>query len=1003
MESTMKLGGQSRKEATQPKILLTTRRSTRLGTWNVRTMYEAGKAQQIAAEMKEYHLDILGLCETRWTGTDKCPLASGETILYSGHLEENAPHTEGVGFMLSPRAQRALIEWKAEGPRLISAEFRTQRKEVRLQVIQAYAPTNDKDQEVKDNFYRKLQDTIDQARRKNVIIVMGDFNAKVGNNNRGFEEIMGKHGLGERSENGELFVDICAANDLVIGGTVFPHKRIHKATWVSPDQQTENQIDHICINKIFRRSLKDVRVYRGADVASDHHLLIGDIQLKLKKRQGMGSRRLRYNVELLKDQGTREEFNLVVKNKFQPLETLDEDHDVEETWQMIKTGWTRACEEVLGKRERHHKPWISAGTLKKIGERKRKKDILNRSKTRAAKAEAQVAYTRVAKEVKASIKEDKRNYVEDLAREAEEAAGAGNMRGLYENTKKLSGKYSNTDMPIKDKDGKLLTNEDEQNERWKEHFEGLLNRPRPEEQFDIPPAETDLGVSDEKPSMEEIKQAIKCLKSSKAAGPDGIPPEALKADVETTAGILHGIIGKIWDDEVFPLDWREGFLVKLPKKGDLQECKNYRGIMLLSIPGKVLSRVILERLKEAVDGRLRDEQAGFRPKRACTDQIATLRIIVEQSLEWNSSLYVNFVDYEKAFDSLDREALWKLMRHYGIPDKFVTLIKKMYEGMKCRVLLRGGQLTDPFEVKTGVRQGCLLSPFLFLLAVDWVVRQTTSGRRNGIQWTLFRQLEDLDFADDLALLSHSQNQMQQKTELLSSFSGGIGLRIHSGKTKVLRVNAANAPVTLQETPLEEVDSFTYLGSVINKVGGTDEDIKVRIQKARGAFAMLRNVWAAKELKMDTKLRIFKTNVRSVLLYGCETWRLTNTAARKLQSFTNRCLRIITGIKWFDHVTNTELWERTGQKPVKQIIQERRWKWIGHTLRRPASSITRQALSWNPQGKRKRGRPRATWRREVEAEMKRTGRSWLQLERDAQDRHLWRMIVDGLCSSGSGNG
>jgi hypothetical protein len=185
--------------------------------------------------------------------------------------------------------------------------------------------------------------------------------------------------------------------------------------------------------------------------------------------------------------------------------------------------------------------------------------------------------------------------------------------------------------------------------------------------------------------------------------PNGIPAEALKTVPNTMVEILYKMFAKIWEEEEIPSEWKEGHLIKLPKKGDLGLCSNYRGITLLSVPAKIFNRVILERLKGPVDKKLRDQQAGFRKDRSCTDQIATLRIIIEQSIEWNSPLYINFVDYEKAFDSLDREMLWKLLRHYGVPQKFVKLIRNSYEGMSCRVV-HGGQLTESFRVKTGVKQ-----------------------------------------------------------------------------------------------------------------------------------------------------------------------------------------------------------------------------------------------------------------------------------------------------------
>ncbi|VDP29139.1 unnamed protein product, partial [Schistosoma margrebowiei] len=202
---------------------------------------------------------------------------SGELLLYSGHEEENAPRTQAVALMLSKQAQNALIGWESHGPRIIKASFKTKKEGITMNIIQCYAPTNDYNEDAKDQFYNRLQSIVKKCQTKDLTILMGDFNAKVGTDNTGYEDIMGRHGLGERNENGERFANLCAFNKLVIGGTIFPHKRIHKTTWTSPDHTTQNQIDHICINKTFRRTK------RGADIASDHHLLVAKMKLKLKK------------------------------------------------------------------------------------------------------------------------------------------------------------------------------------------------------------------------------------------------------------------------------------------------------------------------------------------------------------------------------------------------------------------------------------------------------------------------------------------------------------------------------------------------------------------------------------------------------------------------------------------------------------------------------------------------------------------------------------------------
>ena len=160
------------------------------------------------------------------------------------------------------------------------------------------------------------------------------------------------------------------------------------------------------------------------------------------------------------------------------------------------------------------------------------------------------------------------------------------MKDLYDTTRKLTERYKQTDKPIKDKQGKTLTTTEEQLERWAEHFNERLNRPAPEDLPDIPPAAAVLPIKCGKPSRLEIKEQMKILKNRKASGPDGVPAETLKVDITTTTEILCKLFGEIWKKEEVPKDWKEGLLVKLPKKGDLWVCSNYRRFIFLSVPDK---------------------------------------------------------------------------------------------------------------------------------------------------------------------------------------------------------------------------------------------------------------------------------------------------------------------------------------------------------------------------------------------------------------------------------
>ena len=331
----------------------------------------------------------------------------------------------------------------------------------------------------------------------------------------------------------------------------------------------------------------------------------------------------------------------------------------------------------------------------------------------------------------------------------------GRMKTVYDITKKLTNEKRKAVNSVRDKSGQLITEESQRRSGWKEHFEEILNRQEPENSIGQP--NTDeiserVNVKTDYISEGEIRRAMSDMKNRKAPGRDGITVELLKADNIITESILEELFRVIWDTEEIPSGWTKGIIIKIPKKGDLTVCDNSRGVTLLSVPGKIFGKVLINRIKDGVDKELRNEQAGFREGRSTVEQLFILRNIIEQSVEWQAGLHINFVDFEKSLDSVHRESLWNIMRCYGIPDKLIRMVQLLYEDTQCAVIDEGEE-SEWYSVKTGVKQGCSISGFLFLLVLDFVMRKTTKDKDTGLRWKLTTKLEDLDFADDIALLS----------------------------------------------------------------------------------------------------------------------------------------------------------------------------------------------------------------------------------------------------------
>ena len=217
-----------------------------------------------------------------------------------------------------------------------------------------------------------------------------------------------------------------------------------------------------------------------------------------------------------------------------------------------------------------------------------------------------------------------------------------------------------------------------------------------------------------------------------------------------------------------------------------------------------------------------------------------------------------------------------------------------------------GETTEWFQVQSGVKQGCTMLGFLFLLSIDWVMSRTTEGRRTGIRWKLNSVLEDLDFADGIALLSSRYVDIEDKTNGLVDEAARVGLKINAKKSKVMRINARNDQrMKVNDEQVDGVEEFLYLGALLDKEGGATKDIQQRLSKARQTFYRLRRIWDRSEISRKTKVQLFKTIVKAVLMYGCEAWKLTKAEAKKLDAFQYKMHETDTENKVAtDHLTPT---------------------------------------------------------------------------------------------------
>ena len=887
----------------------------------------------MARVLSALRIDIAALSETRLADEGKLEeVGGGFTFFWSGRSESEACQAE-VGFAIRTELAKTL----QTNPVGISDRIMTLRmkmdteKELYTTLISAYAPTLTNPDDVKEHFYDDLRRVLTKVPPNDKLLLLGDFNARVGRNVDAWQHVIGHHGMGNVNSNGLLLLTLCSEFQLTITNTLFQLSNQYKGTWQHPRSKNWHMIDFVITRQKDRSDVKITRAHRGTECWSDHRLIRSKLKYSLPstKRRSKRSLPRKVNVSLLKDPTKVKELEDNLNNKLEAVTISD---DIESSWKQLKEVLSNVSKEVLGFPKRKGEDWFDendAETMKLIKSMHETHKIYMNSKSSRTKKHA---YLQTKSLVQKRLRQMKEEWWKTKAQQIQAAADTHNLKAFYDGLNGVFGPTITKTSPIESKDGtKVLTEKNDILERWAEHFSDVLNQPSHvdwEILRSIPQQLVKINL-DDTPTLIEVKRAIKMLCMNKAPGIDGIPGEIFKFGGNQATKMLTKLIQQIWKQGKVPQDFKDANITKLFKKGKRSICDNYRGISLLVIAGKILARVILNRLNESLlDSICSESQCGFRKGRGTVDMIFSLRQVQEKAREQNKPLYMLFIDLTKAFDTVNRDALWHILSKVGVPDKMKNVIISLHDGMKAQVAM-DGTTSEPFNVTNGTKQGCVLAPLLFAIFFAVMLKHAFPDSSYGIPLTyrysggLFNnqrmkaktlikmtKVLDLLFADDCALVTHSLMEMQEVADTFSAACKAFGLTISTKKTELVfqpppNYSGATKPqLQIEGTSINLTEEFTYLGSKITNKATLNAEVITRISRASSRFGRLRSrLWNKHDISLPTKIMVYKAVVIPTLLYGSETWTPYRELIKKMDSFHLRSLRQICRIKWTDKVPN----------------------------------------------------------------------------------------------------
>ena len=492
----------------------------------------------------------------------------------------------------------------------------------------------------------------------------------------------------------------------------------------------------------------------------------------------------------------------------------------------------------------------------------------------------------------------------------------------------------------------------------------------------------------------EIRSAIAQLPNRKSPGIDGIPIELAKALGDRGTRMIHEMCNEIWRTREWPQQWKQSVYIPIPKKGDPRECGNNRTIALITHASKVLLKVMQRRIEPYMQRELAAEQAGFRKGRGTRDQIANLRWILEKGREYNKHIYMCFIDYSKAFDCVDHTLLWRALEDMGVPKHLIVLLRNLYCNQEATVRTEAGD-TEWFKIGKGVRQGCILSPYLFNLYTETIMRRAEMDSDNEGVRVGGRCINNLRYADDTTLIAESLNGLKNLISTIKAKSAEFGLFLNIKKTKIMTTDAVT-DFEVEWDRLEVVKDFVLLGSQVNEDARSRPEIWRRIALGRAAMGNLRHIMLDKTLAISVKVKIIQTMVFPIVTYGSESWTVMKEDRRKIDAFELWCWRRACRVKWTDKVTNKSI--LTWVAPYNKLsldarILKLKMSYFGHVMRR--NGMEKDIMLGKVGGRRRRGRQRMRW---MEGILTETGNGLKELRELVESRHEWRAFIHRVTKS-----